>query len=159
MWGGVRLSIEHEKALEEAYHHIEKDLSSLGHKPTGYLVQEQIRDGHEVVFGISTDPRFGPLIMFGLGGKYVEVIQDVRFGVTPLSPFEAEEMIRTIRGFRILEGYRGEEGADLKVLQEILLRLAQLVARHPSIQELDINPFMAGQNNLRNKALDVRIRV
>jgi len=117
------------------------------------------KGGHEVIFGITTDPRFGPLLMFGLGGRYVEVFRDVRFGVTPLTPFEAGEMIRGIQGFKLLEGVRGEAGADLSLLEETLLRIAQLAQRHPRIQELDINPFLAGANHETCKALDVRIRV
>ena len=124
-----------------------------------FLVQEMAKGGHEVIYGISTDPRFGPLLMFGLGGRYVEVFRDVRFGVLPLTPYEAGEMIRGIRGFPLLQGVRGESGADLERLEETLLRLAQLARRHPRIQELDINPFLAGAEAGSSKALDVRIRV
>jgi acetate---CoA ligase (ADP-forming) len=106
-----------------------------------------------------SDPHFGPLLMFGLGGKYVEVFQDVRFAVTPLDAEEAREVIRGIRGFKLLEGVRGEPGADLDLLAEILLRLAQLSQRHPRIRELDINPFLAGPDRESAKALDARIRV
>jgi acyl-CoA synthetase (NDP forming) len=118
-----------------------------------------VRGGHEVIFGISTDPRFGPLLMFGLGGRYVEVFRDVRFGVTPLHRIEAEEMVRGIRGVKLLEGVRGEPPADFEVLVEVLLRLAQLAARHPRIQELDINPFLAASERRAAKAVDVRIKV
>jgi acetyltransferase len=97
--------------------------------------------------------------MFGLGGKYVEVLQDVRFGVTPLAPYEAMEMIRGIRGFPLLEGVRGEAGADLELLCEVLLRLAQLAQRHPRVRELDVNPFLAGADRGTAKALDARVRV
>jgi acyl-CoA synthetase (NDP forming) len=118
-----------------------------------------VHGGHEVIFGISTDPRFGPLLMFGLGGRYVEVFQDVRFGVTPLDRAEAREMIRGIRGVKLLEGVRGEEAADFGLLEEVLLRLAQLAQRHPRLRELDLNPFLAGADAARSKALDVRLRV
>ena len=118
-----------------------------------------MRGGHEVIFGISTDPRFGPLLMFGLGGKYVEVFRDVRFGVPPLTPGEAAEMVRGIRGLPLLEGVRGEPAADLGLLEEILLRLSQLAQRHPSIQELDLNPFLAAPGRDGAKALDARIRI
>jgi len=128
-------------------------------EPTGFLVQRMVRGGPEVIFGLSTDPRFGPLLMFGLGGKYVEVFGDVRFGVTPLDPLDAEEMIRGIRGFPLLEGVRGEPGADLDQLQEILLRLDQLARHHPSIRELDINPFIACADRDAARAVDVRVRV
>jgi acyl-CoA synthetase (NDP forming) len=97
--------------------------------------------------------------MFGLGGKYVEVFQDVRFGVTPLAPHEAREMVRGIRGRRLLEGVRGEPAADLDVLIEVLLRIAQLAQRHPAIKELDLNPFLAAADRASAKAVDARIRV
>jgi acetyltransferase len=138
---------------------MQESLATAGMAPEQFLVQEMAKGGHEVIFGISTDPRFGPLLMFGLGGRYVEVFRDVRFGVTPLTPFEAGEMIRGIQGFQLLEGVRGEAGADLPLLEETLLRIAQLAQRHPRIQELDINPFLAGADQQTCKALDVRIRV
>jgi len=97
--------------------------------------------------------------MFGLGGRCVEVFRDVRFGVTPLTASEALEMIRGIRGIKLLEGVRGEAPADLDVLCDVLLRLAQLAVRHPQIHELDINPFLAAASRDEGCALDVRIRV
>jgi acyl-CoA synthetase (NDP forming) len=135
------------------------DITAAGHHLSGYLVQEMAHGGHEVIFGVTTDPRFGPLLMFGLGGKYVEVFEDVRFGVLPLDAWEAGEMVRGIRGIRLLTGVRGEPGADLDLLVEVLLRIAQLVARHPRIVELDVNPFLAAPTRHAAKALDVRLRV
>lgn len=157
--GAVAVGLADEGALAAALAAMAERLAAAGQPPTGYLVQEMVAGGHEVIFGISTDPRFGPLLMFGLGGKYVEVFRDVRFGVTPLARGEAEEMVRGIRGFKLLEGVRGEAPADLDVLVEVLLRLAQLAARHPAIRELDVNPFLAGPDRARAKAVDVRIRV
>ncbi|MEM7482318.1 MAG: acetate--CoA ligase family protein [Acidobacteriota bacterium] len=157
--GGVVVGLEDEAAVRRAVVEMRRSLTEAGYPPTGYLVQEMVRGGHEVIFGISTDPRFGPLVMFGLGGKYVEVFKDVRFGVTPLDRHEAEEMVRGIRGFALLEGVRGEAGADLDRLVDTLLRLAQLAERHPVIRELDINPFLAGPDADTAKAVDVRIRV
>jgi acetyl coenzyme A synthetase (ADP forming)-like protein len=125
----------------------------------GFLIQRMAEGGHEVIFGISTDPRFGPLLAFGLGGRYVEVWRDLRFGVPPLSPGEARDMIEGIRGFPLLQGVRGEAPADLELLIEVLLRIAQLSQRHPRILELDINPFLAAPTRAEALALDVRIRV
>lgn len=96
--------------------------------------------------------------MFGLGGKYVEVFQDVRFGVLPLAPHEARHMVRGIRGLKLLAGVRGEPAADLELLAEIVLRIAQLAARHPTLLDLEINPFLAAPTRQAAKALDVRIR-
>ncbi len=163
--GGVVVGLENMEEFSDAVEEMDRRLGDAGHRPQSYLVQESVGGGpkmgggHEVVFGISTDPRFGPLLMFGLGGTYVEVFQDVRFGVTPLTADEADEMIRGIRGWKLLAGTRGEPPADLEILRQVLLRLGQLVQRHPSIQELDINPFLAAPDREAAKALDVRIRV
>jgi len=157
--GAVRVDLRDEEELGAAVAEMDRSVAAAGHAVEGFLVQEMARGGHEVIFGITTDPRFGPLLMFGLGGKYVEVFQDVRFAVTPLDAEEARDVVRGIRGFKLLEGVRGEPGADLDLLVEILLRLAQLSQRHPRIRELDVNPFLAGPDRASARALDARIRV
>ncbi len=157
--GGVAVGIETDAELSAAYDAMARRLAEHGHAPEGYLVQRQLEGGHEVVFGVATDERFGPVLMFGMGGKYVEVFKDVRFGLTPLGPVDADEMIAGIRGAPLLEGVRGEPAADRAVLRDVLLRLAQLVVRHPRIRELDVNPFLAAPGRETSKALDVRIRV
>jgi acetyltransferase len=158
--GGVALGIQDEEQLLSALAAMRASLDAAGHVPRALLVQRMVAArGQEVIFGISTDPRFGPLLMFGLGGKYVEVLRDVRFAVTPLSQHEAEDAIRRIRGAKLLDGVRGEPPADVELLVEVLLRLAQLAQRHPAIRELDINPFMAAPRGQEPLALDVRIKV
>ena len=124
------------KELRRALGRMEKRLRAAGSPAREFLLQKLAQGGHEVIFGISTDPRFGPLLMFGLGGKYVEVFRDVRFAVTPLAPSEARNVVRGIRGYPLLEGVRGEAPADVDLLVDVLLRLAQLAVRHPRIQEL-----------------------
>ena len=155
----VRVDLRSAAELAAAVEEMRADVAAAGHHLSGYLVQEMARGGHEVIFGVTTNPRFGPLLMFGLGGKYVEVFEDVRFGVLPLDAWEAGEMVRGIRGIKLLTGVRGEPGADLELLVEVLLRLARLVERHPRIAELDVNPFLAAPARQAAKALDVRIRV
>jgi acetate---CoA ligase (ADP-forming) len=157
--GAVQVDLRSEDELAAALDRMAAAVEEGGHRVAGWLVQEMARGGHEVIFGITTDARFGPLLMFGLGGKYVEVFQDVRFGVLPLEASEAREMVRGIRGFPLLAGVRGEAGADLDLLAEVLLRLAQLARRHPRIQELDINPFLAAADRGKARALDARIRL
>jgi acetyltransferase len=157
--GAVQVDLRDDRDLTEAIRRTTESVTGAGHRIEGWLVQEMAKGGHEVIFGITTDPRFGPLLMFGLGGKYVEVFQDVRFGVLPLGPADARDMVRGIRGVKLLEGVRGEAGADLELLCEILLRLAQLAQRHPRIQEVDINPFLAGPDRSTARAVDARIRV
>ncbi len=157
--GGVALGLADAGAVARAAGEMELRLREAGAAPQGYLLQEQLAGGHEVVFGISVDDRFGPVLMFGMGGKYVEVLQDVRFGVTPLEPAEADEMLAGIRGAPLLAGFRGDPPADRELLREVLLRLAQLAERHPAIRELDVNPFLAAPSRRTARALDVRIRV
>ncbi|MES1240807.1 MAG: acetate--CoA ligase family protein [Acidobacteriota bacterium] len=157
--GAVRVDLRDEGDLTRALQEVSDSVDRAGHRIEGWLVQEMAKGGHEVIFGITTDPRYGPLLMFGLGGKYVEVFQDVRFGVLPLDPSDAEDMVRGIRGFKLLEGVRGEAGADLDLLTEILLRLGQLAQRHPRILEVDVNPFLAGPDRASARAVDARIRV
>jgi acyl-CoA synthetase (NDP forming) len=118
-------------------------------------VESYQKEGREVIIGMSTDPQFGPILMFGLGGIYVEALKDVAFRVHPVNRFDAEEMIRAIRGFPLLQGVRGEAAADLDTLAETIQRVSQLIGDHDQISELDINPFMALESG--GLALDARI--
>jgi acetyltransferase len=123
------------------------------------LAQTMVRGGREVILGAFRDPQFGPVMMFGLGGVYVEVLKDVAFRVLPISDREAADMVRSIRGFPLLEGVRGEQGVDLDNLEKALLRVSQLMCDHPMVDALDINPFIvrgAGESSL---AVDVRVRL
>ena len=101
------------------------------------------RKGREVILGSTRDPKFGPLVMFGLGGIYTEALKDVTFRLAPLRQLSARNMLAQIRGRKILEVIRGEPPADLDALQECLERLSQLVVEFPMIKELDINPLIA----------------
>ena len=157
--GAVRIDLRDSSTLSDALDAMDVRLERAGLAPDGYLLQEMARGGHETIFGIATEPSFGPFLMFGLGGKYVEVFRDVRFGVPPLSRAEAHDVVHGIRGLPLLTGVRGEAAADLALLEEVLLRLAQLTARHPRIAELDINPFLATPERSTSRALDARVRV
>jgi acetyltransferase len=134
-------------------------LADAGVAADGFLLQEHRRGGQEVIFGVSTDPRFGPLLLFGLGGKYVEVLADVQVALPPLTAGDAARVVRGIRSLPLLLGVRGEAPADLAVLEEVLLRISQLVTRHPRIAELDLNPFLAMPVGGSPAALDVRVRI
>jgi acetate---CoA ligase (ADP-forming) len=123
----------------------------------GALVQPFVRGGRETIIGGTTDPTFGPLLMFGLGGIYVEAMQDVSFRVSPVSDEDAREMVRAIRGYRVLEGFRGEPPVDQATLIEMIQRVSQLMMENPEIEELDINPFLIKEHG--GVALDARIRV
>ncbi len=143
--GGVRVDLRSQQEVAEAYRGILQSVREKheGARIDGVLVETYHKGGREVIIGMSTDPRFGPILMFGLGGIYVEALKDVQFRVHPVTRTDAEEMIRAIRGFPFLEGVRGEEGVDLDVLAEVIQRVSQLVGEHERIVEMDLNPFLA----------------
>ena len=113
------------------------------------------RQGIEVIIGMSKDQQFGPVLMFGLGGILVEVLKDVSFRIVPLTKRDAREMIKEIKGYPILQGYRGQEPADIKTLEDLLLKVSEFVEKRPEIKELDINPLFAYKDSAL--AIDARI--
>lgn len=121
----------------------------------GVVVQEFAPAGIEVIIGSVKDPQFGPALMFGLGGIFVEVLKDVSFRVAPIAAYDAEEMIREIKGFPILAGTRGREGGDIDALVKILLQVSKLVTEHPEINQLDLNPIFSYPKGA--KCVDARI--
>lgn len=137
--GGVEVSLKYKNEVEEAFDRISNNMKL--HKKTmqGVLVQE-MGHGYEVIVGGSTDPQFGPTLMFGLGGVWVEAIQDVSFRICPVSEKDAEEMIQEIRGYTILKGFRGKPPADLKALTQIILSCSKMMVEN-RIKEFDINPL------------------
>jgi acetyl coenzyme A synthetase (ADP forming)-like protein len=159
--GGIILNLRDEVAVRQAFEMIRQRLVEQGNLEAmeGVLVQPMVKGGVEVMVGVTTDPLFGPLIAFGLGGVHVEILRDVRFRVTPLTDRDASEMVREIRGFRLLEGYRGHPPADVKALEEVLLRISLLVEEIPEITELDLNPIFALPPGQGCQIVDARIRV
>ena len=125
----------------------------------GVIVQPMISAEVELMAGVIGDPLFGPLVAFGLGGIHVEILKDVCFRVTPLTDRDAHEMVRSIRGYRLLEGYRGHPPADIPAIEELLLRIARLVEEVPEISELDLNPVFALSPGQGCSVVDARIRV
>ena len=125
----------------------------------GFLVQEYVRGGREVILGMTQDPTYGPLVMFGLGGIYVETVKDVVFRVPPLTDLEAQEMIRQIRGYRLLEGVRGEAPVDFQALAGLLQRFSQLVEELPELAEIEINPLLVFPAAKDFRAVDARVRL
>ena len=120
-------------------------------------MQEHIGEGIETILGVQHNPSFGPLMMFGLGGVHVEVLQDVSFGITPLSDVAAKDMVRYIRGYPMLKGVRGEKAIDEDALVDTLQRLSKFVTDIEDIAEMDINPFLLQSKPKRSVALDARI--
>jgi acetyltransferase len=155
--GGVRVDLRSPEEVAEAYRSIVRSVREAHPdvRMEGVLVESYLKGGREVIVGMSTDPRFGPVLMFGLGGVYVEALKDVAFRVQPVTRGDAEEMVRSIRGLPILEGIRGETGSDLDTLAEVVQRVSQLVGEHDRIVELDINPFLSFPEG--GMALDARI--
>jgi acetyltransferase len=125
----------------------------------GVIVQAMARRGHEVILGLSRDPQFGPVLLFGLGGIYVEVLKDVAFRLAPMREFSARRMIEETRTSAILRGVRGEPPSDLEALVTCLLRLSQLAVECPEVAELDINPLFVYARGYGAAVADVRIRV
>jgi acyl-CoA synthetase (NDP forming) len=151
--GAVRLNVQDETAVRRAFEEIRQDGME------GIVVQSMIRNGVELMIGVAEDPLFGPLIAFGLGGIHVEILADVSFRVTPLTDQDAEEMVRAVRGYRLLEGYRGHPPADIHAVQEVLLRVSRMVEDIPEIRELDLNPIFALRPGEGCAVVDARIRV
>lgn len=159
--GGVVLDLESADEVREAFRGIEQRLEEKGLRAQmdGVTLQPMIKDGVEAIVGMSHDPSFGPVLMFGLGGVYVELLRDVTFRVTPVTDRDVAEMVRAVRGSRLLEGWRGSPAADTPALEQVIARLSQLVGAVPEIAELDLNPLKvlpAGQGCM---AVDARIGV
>ena len=157
--GGVRVDLRSSEEVFEAYRSIVDTVRELHPhvRMEGVLVESFLKGGREAIIGMSTDPRFGPVLMFGLGGVYVEALKDVAFRVQPVTKADADEMIRSIRGFPLLEGVRGEAGSDLDALAEVIQRVSQLVGDHDRIFELDLNPFLSFPEG--GMALDARMTI
>ena len=160
-WDGVQLHLADAAAVRAACRGIVRRLEAAGRREEldGFVVQPMVPAGTELVVGVTQDPLFGPLVAFGLGGIHVEVLKDVVFRITPLTDVDAAEMIRSIRGYRLLEGYRGHPPADLEAIQDVLLRVSRLVEEVPEIAELDINPLMAYEPGRGCLIVDARVRV
>jgi acetyl coenzyme A synthetase (ADP forming)-like protein len=160
-FGGVKLNLGDKAAVRDACAEIEARLASENKSAAldGFLVQPMISSGVELMIGVTEDPSFGPLIAFGLGGIHVEILRDVCFRVAPLTDRDASEMVRGIRGYGLLKGYRGYPRADIEAVEELLLRVSRLVEEVPGIAELDLNPVMALAPGKGCLIIDARIRL
>jgi acetyl-CoA synthetase (ADP-forming) len=147
--GGVFLGIENKKEAAETFNKIKKRFKSP------VLIQEQV-SGIEAIVGSRKDPAFGPVIMFGLGGVFVEVLKDVAFRLVPIGRKDAREMVQEIRGYPVLEGIRGRKRINFRALENFLLGVSGMIEKNPQIKELDMNPVFLAE---RAVAADVRILV
>lgn len=143
--GGVRLNLADEAAVGEAFDGIMAAVKKAVPDAhiQGVSVQGMAKPGTEVIVGLTTDAQFGPVLMFGLGGIFVELLKDVAFRIVPLEPKDANQMVREIKGFPVLEGFRGSEPADLGALEDVILKLSAFAEEHPEVKELDLNPIFA----------------
>jgi acetyltransferase len=157
--GGVILNVRGATEARAAYKKIVEnvDMAVPGAKIQGMLMEQMAPKGVEVILGASRDPRFGPLMMFGLGGTLVEVLKDVSFRLAPMWRISAERMLRETRSFKLLDGFRGNPPCDVEAVVDILLRLSHMVCNHPEISELDINPLIVHTKGQGCSVADSRV--
>lgn len=155
--GGVTLNLKNSSEVKNAYENILMNVKR--HKPNakivGVLVQEMAPQSTEVIVGAIKDPQFGPALMFGLGGIFVEVLKDVTFRIAPITESDAREMITEVKAYPVLKGYRGQPPVDLNAIVNILLNTSKLVMDHLEIKELDLNPILVYEKGA--KTVDARI--
>ena len=155
--GGVKLGLANATQVGKAYADIMAAAKKANKKADihGVSVQKMAKPGVEVIMGMSKDAQFGPVLMFGLGGVFVEVLKDVAFRIVPLMRRDASQMIREIKGYPLLEGYRGQEPANITALEDLLLKLSDFIDKTPQIKEMDLNPIFAYKDGV--VAVDARV--
>jgi acetyl-CoA synthetase (ADP-forming) len=155
--GGVMVDLKDASSVRNAYNQILNNVKKHDAKAriTGMLVQEMAPSSTEVIVGAIKDPQFGPAVMFGLGGIFVEVLKDVTFRIAPITEDEACEMVSEVKAYPLLKGYRNTPPADLEAIAKILLNTSRLVTDHSEIKELDLNPIMVYEKGA--KTVDARI--
>ena len=155
--GGIKLGLRNAAEVGRAYREIMDSVK--GKEPQaaiyGVSVQKMAQPGIEVIMGMTKDAQFGPVLMFGLGGVFVEVLKDVSFRIVPITRRDARQMIEEIKGYPVLKGYRGQEPANIPALEDMLLTLSRFVESRPEIKELDLNPILAYSDGA--VAVDARI--
>jgi acetyl-CoA synthetase (ADP-forming) len=155
--GGVLVDITNEDDVRHGFRKIIENVKAnvSNAEITGILVQEMAPRGTEIIVGSTIDPTFGPTIMFGLGGIFVEVLKDVSFRLVPIDKMEAEEMIKEIKAYRVLEGIRGKPPVDQAAIVDILLATSKMLLQCPEIKELDMNPVLVYEKEA--KIVDARV--
>ena len=155
--GGVKVGLKTPKQVARAYDEILKAINQKhpDAKIQGISVQKMARPGVEVIIGMSKDAQFGPMIMFGLGGIWVELLKDISFRIAPLTRADAAEMISDIKGYPLLTGYRGQEAVDIAQLEDFILKVSDFADSNPVVKELDLNPVFAYSDGA--VAVDARV--
>ncbi len=159
--GGIALDLRSRVEVEQAYARIKTRLENegRGNEMGGVIIQKMIKGGLETIVGVTQDPSFGPLILFGYGGIYTELYKDVAFRIHPLTDIDAKEMIRSITAYKLMEGWRGAKRADIESIEELLLRISIMVEDLPHIVELDLNPVKVKAEGKGYSAVDARIMI
>jgi acyl-CoA synthetase (NDP forming) len=155
--GGVKLGLMNATQVGKAWSEITESAKNRFPDAVieGISVQKMVKPGIEVIIGMTRDAQFGPVLMFGLGGILVEVLKDVSFRVVPLTKRDAHEMVREIKGYPVLDGYRGNDPADVSCLEDMLVKLSGFLEKHPEVSELDLNPVFAYKDGA--VAVDARV--
>jgi acetyltransferase len=158
---GVILDCRSEDEVKKAFARIRENLEGIGKSAEmeGVIVQKMVQGGVEVIVGVTQHPAFGPLVMFGLGGVYVELFQDVIFNIHPLTDIDAHEMIKSVKAYQLLEGWRESKRADIPAIEDLLLRISAMAENHPQILEMDLNPVKVLPEGQYYLVVDGRILV
>ena len=148
--GGVVVGVENSDDVRSIFEEINRSVADKAPQAEidGVAIQAMVPQGTEIIVGSTTDEQFGPVMMFGLGGVFVEILEDVAFRIVPLEPKDASDIVREIKGFPLLDGARGREKADLDSLENLILKVSNLVDENPQIAELDLNPVFAYSDGL-----------
>ncbi len=159
--GGVKINLKNEDDVRKAFKSI---MGSVKEKApnariTGILVQEMVPEGLEVIVGATRDPTFGPVLLFGLGGIFVEVLKDVSFRIAPVTKYDAETMLSEIKASKLLEGYRGMPPRDKEALVNIIINLSRFMEEQDSVSDVDLNPIMAFEVGKGAKIADARVLI
>jgi acyl-CoA synthetase (NDP forming) len=155
--GGVKLGLNKASEVSRAYSEMMVSIKQKipQARIEGVSVQKMVTSGVELIIGMNKDPQFGPVIMFGMGGVLVEVLKDVSFRLVPVSKIDAVEMVREIKGYALLQGYRGQKPVNMSRLEDIIVKISEFIEQNPRIKELDLNPLFAEGKNI--VAADARI--
>ncbi|MEM1538485.1 MAG: acetate--CoA ligase family protein [Candidatus Nezhaarchaeales archaeon] len=155
--GGVVLNVTDQNVLRTAYRNVLQNVKRFKPKARvlGVLIEEQAPPSVEVIVGLTVDPQFGPAVMFGLGGVFVEVLKDVSFRIAPIEEDDAWEMVREVKGYPILDGYRGRPRLDVEAVVKMLVKVSDMAMENPEIQQLDLNPVLVYEKGAL--AVDARI--
>jgi acetyl-CoA synthetase (ADP-forming) len=155
--GAVKINLKNADEVRAAFSDIIKNVKKFKSdaRIIGVIVEQLAPQGNEVIVGMAKDPQFGPALMFGLGGIFVEVLKDVAFRIAPLTEYDAREMIQEIKGYPVLTGIRGQKPADINSIVDIILKVSKLVTEHTNIDQLDLNPILVYEKGAR--IVDARI--